>query len=95
MHKNSANQITPNIQMKYHGGPGQSKHNTHQIIESKAKRVQQRPFSGGIQKMIKSENSKSRVQNLNQKNYSMYEHKQGLGSIIQNQSQQSIANHKG
>lgn len=44
-----------------------------QVIDTKSKRSSQRPFSGGIQKMIKTENHKTRVQNFNQKNFSMYE----------------------
>jgi hypothetical protein len=43
------------------------------------KRSVQRPFSGasgGISKIIKTENSKSRMQTFNQKNFSMYENSQ-------------------
>lgn len=44
-------------------------------MEQKVKRSSQRPYSGGIQKIIKTETTnKQRVQNMkNSQNYSMYE----------------------
>ena len=42
------------------------------MIESKTKRPLQRPFSGGIQKMIKTDKS-GRPQNYSQKTFSMYD----------------------
>lgn len=47
---------------------------THNMIESKTKRALQRPFSGGIQKMIKTESGKGgRPQNYSQKTFAMYD----------------------
>lgn len=38
-----------------------SKANNQQLLEAKVKRSTQRPYSGGIQKIMKTETSKSRV----------------------------------
>jgi hypothetical protein len=74
---------------KFSGQAQSSKMTGQQLIEQKAKRQAQRPFSGGVQKMLKSDNHKSRVQNLNQKNFSMYENKAqsiGVGHLGHHQS---------
>jgi len=70
---------TPSNVVKYGTGGqgGQNQKLSNPTIEQKSKRTSQRPFSGGIQKMIKSDNHKSRVQNFNQKNFSMYDQKNG------------------
>mmetsp|Transcript_23314 Transcript_23314/g.35987 ORF Transcript_23314/g.35987 Transcript_23314/m.35987 type:complete len:93 (-) Transcript_23314:1698-1976(-) len=61
---------------KFTSGPTKAGSQPQQLVEPTKKKVIQRPFSGGIQKLIKDNNHpKSRVANLNQKNFSMYEHK--------------------
>ena len=81
--------MTPNSIPKFRDERGMinAKLNNQQMMEQKVKRSNQRPYSGGIQKMIKTESSnKSRVQNLKQsQNYSMYE--SGKGQQAQSNSQ--------
>ena len=48
--------------------------NPQQLLEAKVKRSSQRPYSGGIQKIIKTETSKTRVQSFKQpSNFQLYE----------------------
>lgn len=78
----SLKQGTPNSLMQYNNNNLSNKHN---LIDQKVKRSSQRPFSGGIQKIIKPDSSsKSRVQNMSQKNYAMYDQKNpGNGIVLQ------------
>jgi hypothetical protein len=65
VHKGSQQQtsnLTPNSVPKFRDERViNSKVNNQQLLEAKVKRSTQRPYSGGIQKIMKTETSKSRV----------------------------------
>jgi hypothetical protein len=43
------------------------------MVETKTKRALQRPFSGGIQKRLMTDNSKTRPQHASQRTFALYE----------------------
>ena len=71
-HKNSVpvSNLTPNSIPKFDPKPS-----SQQLIEAKAKRSAQRPFSGGIQKIVKPDSGKARAaQVMSKQNFTMYDH---------------------